>query len=152
MAASLALVGSGPTPRAVEPASLPILIVVPVVTVGSPRRRVCGLAGRRRLRRDRAILALAPLICLVGLVVWGAVRWRPAPSVSPAAAPPPNVPLAATWEILVAEPLPLPEPLEVSAPMLPDAAPVLAVRPSGYLIPDEEPVSTEGSADAEPRR
>jgi hypothetical protein len=127
----------------------PILIRVPDVTVA---RVAPARAGRRRrLRRDRVALALCPLLGVAGLVAWGRGRERPAPAPRPSgAAATAAIAGAVMIEASFAEPLPLAEPLV--APSITPVGPVAAVRPAGYLIPDDAPRDPEGPDHADPGR
>ena len=146
MAATPALAGPNRVCRAQFRSGPPILICVPDISAVAVSRPPRGRLARRRLRRDRVLLVLIPLVALAGLVAWDASRPRVPRSSSTPSIPPPAI------RAIVAEPLPLAEPLVVADPTHPGPSPALAVRPAGYLIPDEEPASTEGYPHAEPRR
>lgn len=119
----------------------PILIRVPDVTAARTVRP--GGAARRRIRRDRVALALAPFFGLSAWIVWSAVK-------PPAAVASARTPAEPVIQASFADPLPLAEPL--LAPAVAQESPALVVAPAGYLIPDEEPSPTEGIPHAGPRR
>lgn len=122
----------------------PILIRVPDVTVVRPARI---RLGRRRLRRDRLAMALAPVVGLASLLAWGGTPARTGMT-------PGTAPVAPVVQAIVADPLPLAEPLMAPGVALaePPRMAALAVMPAGYLIPDEEPGHPEGSDHANTRR
>jgi hypothetical protein len=143
MAATPALAGPATVHRPRRRAEPPVLIRVPVVPVAPSARPARLRPPRRRLRRGRVLLAVAPPLALAVAAASGLGRGRSEPA---AAAPAASAPLI---QVVVAEPLPLVDPIVAPA----DAGHLpLAVEPAGYLIPDEEPGHMEGSAHAHPRR